>query len=294
MESKNLIGMILAVTVGIICIGSVMVPVLTDATTTHTTFDNSEYSFYEMKELEVGDKWVHEGTSWTYDDVEITTGSNDSVSMVVTNDLVIRQSGQIRGATYGSNVTASAEISVADTLLINNSNSVSFTSGYGATNEGTYILKTYTDSAYVKGDTNLWATGVTSIPGTTSAGNVICHVEGTINDGVTVTVSPISGGATSNIVVGDATINYSPVSGYDNLYLIDNVVFGITADYTVDEVTTEKSTTATYSTFVIPKEVTAEKSVHFGSAENGLILIIPVMMIIAVMMVAVRFLNTRD
>lgn len=297
MEKMNVLTLVITLVVGVVLCGAMLVPVINDVTETERTFDNTAYGYYQMKEFEVGDKWERDGTTWTLNGETLTTDASDTVSIIVSNNEVVRQGGSIRGTLFGSNNLTAAEVVTVDSvdkLIFNNGTTpYDYDSGYGATNDGDYILKTYTDKAYVHGDTNLWATGVTGQAGTDSRGNLIVHIEGTINDGVTITVDKVNNGLSSNIVVSDATINYETVSGYDDLYLIDTITFTITTDYTVDEVTTSITTNATYSTFVLPKEITAERSVHLTDGQNSLIGVIPIMVIVALLMAAIGVITLR-
>lgn len=278
-----MIELTVGIVVGLVVFSAILMPVVNNATTTENTFDNTAYGYYQMKEFEVGDKWERTGTVWTLNGETLTTDASDTVSIIVSNNEVVRQGGSVRGTLFGSNNLTAAEVITVDSvdkLLFNNGTTpYDYDSGYGATNNGNYILKTYTDKAYVHGDTNLWATGVTGQVGTDSRGNLIVHIEGTINDGVTITVDKVNNGLSSNIVVGEATINYEAVSGYEDLYLIDTITFTITADYTVDETTTTITTDATYSTFVIPKQVIAEKTVHADAETIAMLETIPILII---------------
>lgn len=289
METKKIVMGVISVAVAIIVLMS-MIPIFTDAGKSEDTFDNSDSAFYFMKELESGDSWTRTNGVWAYNGETLTNSSNDNVSIVVTENTVFRQSGQVRGTTYGGNTINTVDVVTVDTtdvIKLNTNTTINYTVGYGAVTEGDLILKNYTDKAYVHGDTPIWVTGVTGLPQTSSLGNLVCHVEGTIDDGFTITVDPVSNGAASNIVVGDYTVNYSEVNGYKDLYLIENIQFGITADYTDSDVTTSKSTTATYSTFILPKEVTAERSAHASPVEATLIGLIPLLMMVGIMLTAV-------
>lgn len=286
MEKTNLLTLVITLTVGIILAGSLLMPVVNDATTTENTFDNSAYGYYQMKELEVGDIWQRDGTTWTLNDETITLSDQDNVSILALDNTAVRQNGYLRGTTQSSNNFVSGEVTEEGILMFNEDKPIAYTSGYGATTKGDYILKTYTDQAYVHGDTLLWVTGATGFPNTSSAANVIIHIEGTIDDGFTITVNPVKNGTTSNYVVGEYTVNYTEVPGYLDLYKITNIQFTLTADNTVDEVTTTVTTNVTYSTFVLPKEITAEKAVHFTDGENALIMALPVLIIIGLVIVA--------
>lgn len=284
---NNLVGLVVGIACAVIIIGSVLVPNIEDMTVTHTTFDNTEYSYYDMKPLEVGDIWTYSDSSWFYngDELEdLPTTDLWSRSIVLTDTIVYRQNAQTRGVTYTSNSTTSAEVvsvSDVDTLLFNDTGSVSYTTGYGAVNDGEYVMKTYDDSAYILGDTELFVSGVSDF---ISAPSVLIVISGTISDGLTVSVSPLNTSSAENITLDSYSVNYDAVDGYVDLYVLDSVSVTVSEDYS----DTTHTQTFTYSTFVIPKEVTAELSEHMTVGEIALIGIIP-LLVIAVLVCAVAY-----
>ena len=280
--------MLVTLTVGIIFTGALLGPVINDVSETEKTFDNTPYGYYTMKVLENGDTWTFSDSKWTYNGDLIPTASNTGVSVVVTNNTTIRQDGICRGTTYGNNLTNNATVSIADDtnkLIVNSTNNITYTTGYGAVPEGgDYVLKTYENKAYVKGDTLLWVTGYTALT-STSTSQLMVHVEGTLNDGLTITVAPKQGGTTTDISVGDYTIAYEAVDGYEDLYRIQKVSFNVTGTFNEEVVTKEFN----YSTFVVPTTVTAELSQHLDAGEIAILAAIPLMAIAALVLLVVRY-----
>lgn len=292
----NVLTLIITLVVGVILTGALLGPVISDVSKTSNDFDNSSYAIYNMKELETGDNWTYADSTWSLNGDALTTSGSGSISVIVTDNAVIRQNSQARGTTVNMNGVSDVEIiEVTDSnaLSINDSTEVAYTAGYGATGEGQYIMKTYSDKAYVTGDTPIWATGITSLVDGKSKSNMVCHIEGTINDGLTVTVSNVSAGTVSDIVVGEYTLNATKVDGYKDLYLLDNVVFGITANYTDVDTPVEYSINASYSTFILPKTITAELSDHLTPGQISLMGAIPIMVIVALLMTAVGAIALR-
>lgn len=265
--------------IGVLVFASLLIPVVNDATTTEKTFDNTPYGYYQMKELETGDTWAFSDGNWTYNDQPITINNTDStkVSIVASNNEVIRQDGLTRGTSYvGSDTTSIESVTVAgvDYLRINTTN-VAYTSGYGATPAGDYVLKKYDTAGYVKEDTPLWVTGFTNL--TESANSqLIVHIEGTIADGLTITVVPKAYSPVTDISIGEYTINYTVASEGIGLYKLNNVTFDVTGTFNEEEYTT----TFTYSTFVIPKEVTAEKAIHADEPTRDILAVLPLIVIV--------------
>lgn len=270
---------LIAVVVGVLLCATMLFPIISEATATDRTFDNSQYAYYDMKALEEGDSWAYAAGTWTYNDQPITINNvgGDKISIVASNNEVVRQDGQARGTSYnGSNTDDVEAITVEGVDYLNiNDNNVAYTSGYGAVPDGDYVLKKYDAAGYVKKDTPLWVTGFTNLT-TSSNSQLIVHIEGTIDDGLTITVTPKAYAPVTGITVGDYTINYESASEGVGLYKLTSVVFDVTGTFNEEEITT----TFTYSTFVIPKEITAEKSQHLNDTEQTLVGIIPLLVII--------------
>lgn len=293
--NNKLIPIVMTLVVGIILAGSVLMPVLKDATTVHETFDNAPYAYYQMKELEVDDTWTRTDSTWKFNDETLTTASDNKVSVLATDNTAFRQNAYVIGTTQYSTNFVIAEVTAEGIVMFNEDKPISYTSGYGATPNGDYILKTYTDKAYVHGDTNLWVTGITGLPGAANTRDMVIHIEGTINDGVTVTGSPIKNGTTDNFASSDVVINYTAVDGFEDLYLIESVTFNFTVDFlNGDDPSETKSGSATYSTFVLPKEITAERTVHLTNGQIALMGAIPVLVIVALLVVAVGVVARRN
>lgn len=290
MNSKALIGSIMGVVIGVILLGSLLAPTISDVTETQKTFDNTDYARHQMKELESGDTWTRSDGTWYYNDEVVTTNSTGSYSVLFTDNLTIREVANIRGVDYrtGANSTTSAEIVTVDesTLGISINESVSATSfnyGYGAVPSGDYIMKDMVKSAYVLKDTDMYVTGVTNLVTGENASELLFVISGSIEDGFTVSVQNVKNSTVTDITVGEVTVNATPVDGVEDVYLFTNITFDFTGTYDG----TETTTTATYGTFVMPKTVTAELSVHMTDAQNDLIKVLPVLVVVALFMVFV-------
>ena len=132
-------------------------------------------------------------------------------------------------------------------------------------------------------DSPLFASGQTSINASdnTSVSTAII-MDGTIEDGVTFTA--IKGATTATF--DDIVINAVAESGYKDLYKLSNVTATATYDGT--------DTSMTYSYFVVPSEVTAERSAHVDGPTGDILAVIPVMMVLAILIGAVTlFIKTR-
>lgn len=291
MDVNNTIGATISIFIVVVLMGSLLIPILDDVTTTSGTFDNEDFARHEMAELQSGDEWTRTDGVWYYNGEELTSNTSGSAGVIFTDNLTIREIGNIRGVGYktAANSTNSVDVVAVDEstlgLSINDSTTyVTFTYGFGAVLDGDYIMKDYGKTAYVLEDTDMYITGVTAIDSSDNATEVLCVIAGSIGDGFTVNVSNVKNSTVEDITVGTVTVNATPVDGYVDLYLFDSIEFTISG--TQDD--TEVSTDATYSTFVMPKVVTAELSEHLGTAEIGLIMVIPILLILAVVVITAR------
>lgn len=290
MDSTNYIKMAVGAIVVILVAVSVILPIFAAAGETTETLDNSDFARHQMKTLETGDTWTRTGSTWYYNDEEVTTDSSGGYSILFTDSAVIRENGGARGPdlTGAYNSTTSAEIVTVDEttlgLSVNESTSyINFEYGYGAVADGDYIMKTMEDSAYILGNETIYISGVTNVASATTS-EVFCVISGSIADGFTVTVSPVKNATISDIVVGEITVNAEEVEGYVNLYLFTSIEFTLSGTYNEDTV----STNATYGTFVMQKEVTAETTTHPTGATLTIIQILPVLILVGVMLFIVN------
>ena len=123
--------------------------------------------------------------------------------------------------------------------------------------------------SYMNADSPIFGEGRSNIG---SQIGVAIMVEGTVDS---VTVSEISSYSAS---FGDPTIVKTANANHKDLYELQKITFTGTIG--------TESSDLTYSYFIVPSEVTAERSVHFSPGENALIGAIPIMVIIALVLMA--------
>lgn len=310
MESRNLVSMVLTITVSLICIGAVLVPVLTDATTTEKTFTNDGY--FRMTKYAADDTETV-NVSWTYadrnvitvndEDINISGPINSGVSALILSDFgVLRaglgSNGSVSNVGYmttdtavyaevGNSASISAEFASGaySMVITSRGTSTTYTGTYSEIyvpdSNGEYIMKISNESAYILNNSDIVAYGVTNVSTGSSNVAVGFSIEGTI-DNLDVNIWRGSG-----VTYTDPVVDCETVSGYNDLYLIDKITF--TATYSE----TSTDTDVTYSYFLVPYQVTAELASHMSSAEIALIMTIPLMMILAVLFIGVRAVN-RD
>lgn len=304
--NNKLIPIVLTLVVGIILAGAVLVPVLNDATTTHKTFSNAEGGYFTMA-LDSEDSedytlsWAHAtGGVLTINGVDFdayATYGQATISIVMGEDWIIRYNSANDNFAYcqyfnGTNrigaydTTASFEMTASGgtatmTFTFNDSTTQSVTETYDKlyviNPDSEYLMKKPTTKAYVLGSTEIFAEGMTQGSG---IGTQLIKIEGSINDGFTVTAQD------SAVTISNITSTQTEVNGYIGLYQIEKIEFDITKN--------DSTVAATYNFFVVPTETSAELSEHLTPGQIALMGAIPILVIVALLMVAVGVVARRN
>ena len=284
MEKMNVLTLIITLVVGVILTGALLGPVISDATTTEKTFTN-EGIYYIVNDEESHDLVFSNGVATI--DGEALSFAPGEYTVLATNDLLFRFTSdasriQLRGALTGSIVSCDLTIangSVTGTYVNATDQTVTidreYTSYYLATETAEPIMmKAYTGTAYVmKGDV-IMGRGLTNLK--TGSGDNFQYLQIDAEIGGEVTISPVDG-----YTYSDVQLNVTPVDGYNDLYQFQSITFKATH--------TESGTVTnvTYPAVIIPAEVTAELTDHLTPGQIALMGAIPVMVIVALLMVAV-------
>ena len=306
--NNKLIPIILTLVVGIILAGSVLIPVLNDATKTTETLTNEGY--YRVSETDETTVIVWDTANSpniiTVNDEEIdlsTLGlsANSSYTIAFANDFLLRyfplgssSNIQVWGSSYSglgvgasSGVTATFTISSSGiTLEKSDSETVQTASHTGSyfriDPEGDYTLKKSNQTAYVLEDSTIfYAAGISGIG---AAGNITSiYFEGTTEE-IEYTV------LRSNVVVSNSNVTYTDDATHVDVVNLDKVTFTTTYEtggetYTIDQ---------TYSYFFVPYQITAELSEHLTPGQIALLGAIPVLVIVALLVVAVGVVARRN
>ena len=152
-----------------------------------------------------------------------------------------------------------------------------------ANDDAKYVMKFANESAYVT-DESVYIMGISVGVGFNNAIGV--YGIGTIEDGMTLSTAYKGNNVTGDITYADPVADYSSVSGYNGLYKLN----GYTSAITVGETTTNIS----YTYFIVPAEVTAELSQHLTPGQIALMGAIPVLVIVALLVVAVGAVARRN
>lgn len=299
MDNK-ILTLCITLVVGVILAGSLLVPVLNSATETERTFENEDY-FFTMDKILADDSETHtivweatdpdqltiDGTAFYPDwsgSVTVACIESDIVRcLFVGGDYILNVIGVdlVNGWGWTDHTSITAEFSngtMTVTRVISGNTQVktfSYTDAYiiNPTGTGEYVMKTPTASAYVLEDSPILGMGLSNFGG---SGNNLIRVSGDVTD---LTASVVSTPVSSDITIGDLTITSTELTKYRGLYTFDKVEFPVTVEDT--------TTTITYSYVIVPASVTAELTNHLTPGQIALMSAIPIMVIVALLMVAI-------
>lgn len=302
MDNK-FIGLVIGLVVGVLLIGSLLVPTITDATATEETFTNTGYYRMASTTDEMVIRWTPSEDPFTINvnNVDISIESlkqyaYSSYSMAFSDDFIVRyyyetpttqsiqlwndnfRAGINTSSTYTAIITINSEgVSYTTTNPEQSTISLSHSGDYFIINpDGDYIMKYRDESAYLLKDTTIFYAGGLSPVAPSTYTSI--YIEGTVDD---YTVTPLITGAT----VSNLGASYSSIDGYVDLVAVDKLTFD--TEYNAAE------RNQTYNYFLVPYQVTAELSDHLNAGEIAMIAVIPVLMIASLLIFAVRFV-TRD
>lgn len=309
MDTGKFVGLLVFGLVGILVVAAFL-PMITEISSPNDTFTNDEY-FITMDKVTSDDTDTHtiewSGTDKTkivVDGVDVYP-TWESITIFAEEDNLLRCTkasagyylnfvGATQPIGYGSindqSVTVTiqngtitfAGVTSASTLY---STSSTFDTAYiiNETNEGDYsfIMKTPSAKAYVKGDSEIYGIGYSSIGGVWQN---IFSISGTIDDGID--VSLVSTTLDTDPVISNETTVSSTVTGYIDLYQFEKETFTATYNGT--------PTNLTYSYVIVPASVVAEKTVHADSTLSTVINLLPLIAVIGLFVFLVgEFLYTR-
>lgn len=301
MEPKRMIELTVGIVVGLVVFTAILMPVVNNATTTETKFANTGYYTYDAVTEDTNviiefdpakqDKLTINNTEITMP--QVSSGSPTQWTLCGSENFTVRyvktsggtgpytlqcygSNGYIAGDPSATTTVVSLEISNT-TMKFNRNDSTSRSYDMGThgfvinpDGDGTLMLKYPSQNAYVKGDSDIYLCGTTFVTGSGTNDYVGVFGYGTLDDGLT--MSSFYGNTSPNTVTfGDVTANYTEVGGYIDLYELESFTFPLTQN--------SATVTATYSYFVVPTEVTAEKAVHADSQTIAMLNVIPILII---------------
>lgn len=297
--SKITTGIIIVV-VSVILAGVLVIPVIQDVTASEDTFTNEGAFNYGI--FTPDDEYTLNYSSdgkITVNDVDVPSFNTDRAYSVIASENFTARYGVTGGNYYmqcigvDQNNAVFADGGVSATVTISGGKlSVSWTSSTDVTTTKTVVfsemyaivptedqavMKYSTEEVYIKGDSQIYATGITTV---VTWRNII-HFEGTYEDGITISSPDLTGATFDNVVW-----NVEPVNGYIDLYRLTSIEFDITYEDTTVH--------ATYSYFGVPSEITAERSNHMNSSQAVIMGVVSVLVLVSIVMVAVRMISGRS
>lgn len=309
MDIKGFPALIVGVVVALVLAGAVL-PVFAETTSATDTFTNDGY--YRMSAFD-GDSYTIEWdktkpTTLTFNGIDyemrdiitvkdtyFTIFASDGAYMRVAinsaNNMIVQShnySGNALLALDSSNSTLTTfSVSIdSDSITVSRTADSTITVDtaysewiYVFDDEGNYIMKNKDKSAYVMDENIIILAGVTSVQ-TSPATPVGVYGHGTITDLVIESAYPDDDTVYSNLVV-----NSSEVSAYEGLNQVSTITFDMTRD--------ETTTPATYSYYLVPYEVTAEKAVHPDGALSVMLNVLPLLAIAGLVTGAVVWFISR-
>lgn len=300
METKKIVMGVISIAVAIIVLMS-MIPIFTDAGASEDTFTND--GLIQMNVLDADSTY---SANWDYTkpakltigttEIDLPTDSAFALNLYCNENFFLRyyyagtngantflelyKVGVSGSAVYAARANESKSMSIAiseGTITFNNGGTdyeITFDTMYAIDLTGNYVMKRSTESAYLNGDSEIFAHGRTNVAGIT----VNTVITGNIDDGFAKQTWPESLTITSDEdVISDAT----SVSSHLDLYTLKELSYGVT------NTSTSATGTVTYSQFIVPSEVTAERSAHASPVESTLIGLIPLLMMVGIMLTAI-------
>lgn len=295
MNLRKNIMMIVSLMVAVIIALAVLVPVIQDTSASEDTFTNKGYFYVDSLNENESINYKFADGVLKINDVDVPLPSDntypDGITIFFTEHITVRIDGSLMRIKGQVNVGCTA----LDLTITNGTITGSYTATNTSTANWTYtkftgMVTSETNRVmsqpvpqYVKSDSLIETTGFTRAVGD----YYVIHVSGSIDDGVTVNLyTQGSGVVVTTVTVSNIQINYSPVNGHEDLYLVDNITFTLTKDDAVSNVT--------YSIYTVPAEVTSERTAHVTPIEATLLGIIPLLVIIGIVIGAVWFIRQKN
>lgn len=308
MENK-LIGLVMGAVVGVILIGALLMPVLNDAAATERTFTNTGLFYADVLD-ENSDRTMSfdytkpniitvDGTDIDMSSIQTSYGS---ATVIFSNDWFMRfvpdtgivlykcgtsSSQAIKGATASSQISFTATFSSGAAVFIySDSTEIEYDiadAGLIITPDaGAYIMKGANDTAYVNGDSIVYGVGRTDRALGTSGTSFNAMMAASVDDGVSsLYYSP------QYTMNDNRSVNATADADYTDLYALSGFTFNLVSN-------DEAEHAITYNQIFVPTSVKSELTEHLDSGEIAVLSAIPVMMIAALVIFAVRVLYSRD
>lgn len=302
MNTKPIVAVAIALTVGIVTFSGVLIPAIESGVNTEDTFTNTGliYASELNEDTTMSMSWDHTKPNILTVDGEdmVIPSATWPVSVAFSESWVIRVFPESNGyiqlvdATSGYPTLAATVSQGSDMSIEINSGTLSatvgtttktnqITTGLVIDDNGNYVLKKSTDSAYILSNSIVYCAGYTS-RGLSDSINLVNIFTFSVDEGIDIWSSyPPS-------ITHTETIDNTEIHSHIDLYSFKSITMEI-------EDTDEHTGTAVYSQVYVPAEVTAEKSIHADASTILLFQTIPVFIVLGmiVAVVGVLYMKTR-
>lgn len=287
MDNK-VVGITIAVMVSVALIGGLLVPIVNNAIATSDTYINEGYFFMDKY-----DSTTNLSITWNYDNPDefIVNGAvvkyenaNLFVSVIISKEFAVRVTADgLSLAYYGSGSSFSANESNPNFSLTYEGGVCTASNGttekstntawlFCISNDGDYVMKKSNESVYLNENSEILANGITYF-GSAGAQTVI------YGDWMDPTHEAAS-------TITDFTVNYEKIDSHVDLYTLSSYTFDMTREDVTQAVT--------YSYFVVPYEVTADRVVPMDPVAAGVLTVAPIIVITSILaMVAAVLIRSK-
>lgn len=294
----NVLTLAITLTIGVILAGSLLMPVLSDATTTERTFVNNGAFYVEANPTDIYtleySRSTESGVLYVND--EPIALSSSSYSVLVLDQSILRMEGFNNTMEYRGDGNSIGGIGELNITISGGSVTGTYQRFDGSTSF-TWPTTTYTDAYVISADSQALIMSDYNTPvkmnedseilgfGLTraSAGGTalfMSKIEGNIADGVTVDILGTSTGTTlEGATVSNLEVNATKLDAYKDLYELTSITYTVTlADTT--------SYNVTYSAYIVPSEVSSELTNHLNPGEIAILNALPILIIVALVVMA--------
>lgn len=311
MDVKKLVMGMVGIMICAVMVGGTLLPIVSSVTATSDTYVNEGYYTmdYVGENETVTVSWLaSDPYTLMIDDVafdlhplinanhgaSMSVDSLGIIRLVVSESAVAIRSYHTTGyyAVDTNNISNTAEFTITSNSIIANLTingettnrsitSISNVMVLNPSGDGAYTMKT--GKAYVKGDSDIIFAGTTYIAGS----DLGSYGVGSIADGIT--ISRFYGPA--DTVYSNIVINSTAVDSHEDLYLIDSVTFDVELTPSGSETTTTGE--ITYSYFLVPTEVEADRAEPIDNTSGTLFNVLPIVAVAGLVMAGIYVFISR-
>lgn len=293
MNMKPIVAVAIALAVGVTVFAGVLIPAIESGIETKDTYTNEGIKLSKVSNDSSHEiTWDHtEPNVITIDDtaIEMSTTANPRGFVIASENFYLKWynlgSTTIGVQFYSGTVRMDGNVSSSKDMTVSiESGSVSVTAGtdtntytlgdyaYMLDSSGNYVLKDANATAKVMADTEIVLVDVVQVASGYPAG---IFANGNIEDGLTYSAYFYN---PSTVAFASPTQASASVNGHIDLYNVSG--FGVTATQG------DTTKTLTFNSFIVPSEVTAERTVHAGDSVIQIMSILPIFIVLG-MIVAV-------